>query len=132
LRGEGFFVSFALAFAPLGRRWHEVPDAGLSVGHTVANRSKNRNPSEARADELERYLADEPVAAYPEPWTVRLRRAARKRPSLTAGLAATILVGLLASGLFSVLLSYQNDALATANSQLPQARDRAEANEQKA
>jgi len=88
--------------------------------------------AEALADEVERYLGDEPVSAYPEPWSVRLRRVARKRPSLAAGLAATIFVGLLASGISSLLLGFKNEQLAEANVDLQVARDSAQANEQKA
>jgi eukaryotic-like serine/threonine-protein kinase len=52
---------------------------------------------QALADDLERWLADEPVLAYPEPFARRARRWARKhRTALaTAGSAAAVAVGLL-------------------------------------
>jgi serine/threonine protein kinase/uncharacterized protein with WD repeat len=56
--------------------------------------------AKALADDVEEWLADEPVAAWPEPWTVRLRRWGRARRSLvTSTLAATLvaLVGLTAA-----------------------------------
>jgi eukaryotic-like serine/threonine-protein kinase len=51
------------------------------------------------ADDLERWLADEPVAAYPEPLARRARRWARKhRTSLTTATATVLVAGLLAGG----------------------------------
>jgi serine/threonine protein kinase/tetratricopeptide (TPR) repeat protein len=48
------------------------------------------------ADDVERWLADEPVAAYPEPFARRAGRWARKhRTSLTTATAATLVTGLL-------------------------------------
>jgi len=84
------------------------------------------------AEDVEQFLADEPVDAYREPWTARLRRTVRKRPSLSAGIAATLLVGLLTGSIFSVILSQQNQLLETANANLSAARDTAQANETRA
>ncbi len=50
------------------------------------------------AKEIERFLADEPVAAYPEPAGVRLRRWTRRHARLVTGVAAACAVGLLALG----------------------------------
>jgi eukaryotic-like serine/threonine-protein kinase len=52
---------------------------------------------QALADDLERWLADEPVLAYPEPFTRRARRWARRhRTALaTVGSAAAVAIGLL-------------------------------------
>jgi len=88
--------------------------------------------AQALAEDVEHYLADESVTAYRESRFAQLKRFARKRPSLTAGLAATILIGLISSGLFSAILSYQYDALAQANVQLQFARNQALTNEAKA
>jgi len=79
--------------------------------------------AQALAEDVESYLADEPVSAYSEPWLSRLRRSARKRPSLTAALVATILVGLLGTGVFNMLLRFKNDELAQANANYAQAND---------
>jgi serine/threonine-protein kinase len=54
----------------------------------------------ALADEIEHWMADEPVAAYPEPWTARARRWARRHRTAvtTAGaLLVTAVVGLTAA-----------------------------------
>ena len=45
------------------------------------------------ADDLERWLADEPVSAWREPWTTKVRRGmARHRTMVTAGTVATLLI----------------------------------------
>jgi serine/threonine protein kinase/Flp pilus assembly protein TadD len=49
---------------------------------------------ELRAD-VERWLADEPVSAYREPWTTRVRRRVRRHRALATGVAAAALVALL-------------------------------------
>jgi serine/threonine protein kinase/Tfp pilus assembly protein PilF len=51
------------------------------------------------AQEVQRWLADEPVAAYPEPLRARSTRWARRHPALLAGAAALLLAGLLGLGL---------------------------------
>jgi tetratricopeptide (TPR) repeat protein/tRNA A-37 threonylcarbamoyl transferase component Bud32 len=50
------------------------------------------------AADVEHWLADEPVAAYPEPWTTRARRWARRHRPLVAGVAAALAVALLLGG----------------------------------
>lgn len=59
----------------------------------------------ALAADVERWLADEPVAAYREPPTVRLRRWVRKRPRLAAAAVAALAVGLAAAG----VVAWQRD-----------------------
>src|SRR3954451_11287542 len=60
--------------------------------------------SRALAEDVEHWLADEPVTAYPEPWSVRLGRWGRRHRSLVATAVAilpTATVGL-AAGLVAV------------------------------
>jgi tetratricopeptide (TPR) repeat protein len=54
------------------------------------------------AEDIEHWLADEPVSAYPEPVSVRLRRWARQHKPQVSGAAAALLVGVvaLAAGVF--------------------------------
>ena len=44
------------------------------------------------AEDLEHWLADEPVSAWPEPWTVKTRRWVSRHRTLVAAAAATIIV----------------------------------------
>jgi formylglycine-generating enzyme required for sulfatase activity/tRNA A-37 threonylcarbamoyl transferase component Bud32 len=48
------------------------------------------------AEDVERFLADEPVLAWREPWTIRARRWMRGHGRLVAGAAAGLLVAVLA------------------------------------
>jgi serine/threonine-protein kinase len=50
------------------------------------------------AADVESWLADEPVAAYHEPWVTRARRWARRHRPLVAGLAAALAVAVLLGG----------------------------------
>ncbi len=53
----------------------------------------------ALADDVERWIADEPVASYPEPFVRRARRWARKhRTGLTTATATALVAGLLVGG----------------------------------
>jgi tRNA A-37 threonylcarbamoyl transferase component Bud32 len=51
------------------------------------------------AADVERWLADEPVHAYPEPLAARLRRQARRHPAALAATGALLLAGLVGLGL---------------------------------
>jgi serine/threonine-protein kinase len=66
--------------------------------NAICSRAMAAKPSErfARAtdlaDDLQRWIADEPVAAYPDPWTTRFARWGRRHKSALAS-AALFLVG---------------------------------------
>jgi serine/threonine protein kinase len=66
------------------------------------------------AEDIERWLADEPVLAWQAPWSDRARRWARRHQVLVAGWAAAVGVALLALSLAVPLLSmaWRNAALA--------------------
>jgi serine/threonine-protein kinase len=74
----------------------------------------------ALAADLEHWLADEPIAAYTEPWTTRAWRWSRRHRTLITGLAAALVVGLVCAGVALVVLegayaneqSAKNDAMA--------------------
>jgi serine/threonine-protein kinase len=75
----------------------------------------------ALADDVEHWLADEPVSAWPEPWTVRARRwVGRHRMAVTAA-AAGVLVAV-------VCLGSATGLLAAANRRERQERERADQN----
>jgi eukaryotic-like serine/threonine-protein kinase len=55
----------------------------------------------ALAEDLDRWIAGEPVTAYPEPWTRRARRWARKHRTAVTATASTTLVAALLIGAFT-------------------------------
>jgi len=79
----------------------------------METRPENRYPtSRALADDLERFMADEPVSAWREPFAARARRWARRHRTPVAAAAAALVVGVV--------------VLAERNRQVEQARHRAE------
>jgi serine/threonine-protein kinase len=63
----------------------------------MATRPEDRYGSvRALAEDVERWMADEPVSAYSEPWAVRLGRWARRHRPLVAGTAALLLTSTVA------------------------------------
>jgi serine/threonine-protein kinase len=88
----------------------------------LAKRSEERYPSaKALAQDLEHWLADEPVAALPDPWLVKARRWLGRHRTLATGAAATVLVAALSLAAATVVLTAAKD-------RERQARQRAEAN----
>ena len=59
------------------------------------------------ADDIEHWLADEPVVAYREPLRQRLGRWRRRHPALVTGTAALAFAALVALGVGSLLLSQE-------------------------
>ncbi|WP_152052889.1 serine/threonine-protein kinase [Tautonia marina] len=93
----------------------------------------------ALADDLDRWLADERVEAYPEPWTRSLARWLSRHRSAVTGAAAAVLVGLIGLAAVAVVqtraraaLAETNLELVEANLALDQQRSRAEDREQQA
>lgn len=75
------------------------------------------NPQEL-AEEIERYLADEPTQAYVESLSVRIRRWIRKHPRVVASLATSLLVGLTSTLVIATIVSGKNRQLSVANLEL--------------
>ncbi len=74
----------------------------------MARRPKDRYDSpRALADDIEHWLADEPVSAWPEPVSVKAGRWVRRHKARVSGAAAAIFVGLIA--LATGLLWYQDE-----------------------
>ncbi|MEX0711147.1 MAG: protein kinase [Pirellulales bacterium] len=59
------------------------------------------------ADDIEHWLADEPVSAYAEPWTARLARWTRRHRAWTRAAAAALIVVTVMAVLAAVLVSRQ-------------------------
>jgi serine/threonine-protein kinase len=110
---------------PPPRRLDPAVDPALEAVclKAMALRAEDRYPTpRALAEDIEHWMADEPVAAWREPWTRRARRWERRHR--TAVMAATSAVLVALAGMFSVLvvqaransdLSRSNNALAAAN-----------------
>jgi eukaryotic-like serine/threonine-protein kinase len=84
----------------------------------MSREPSNRYPSAlALAEDIERWLADEPVSAWDEPWIHWARRWVRRHHSLVAGWAAAVVVALLALGMAVPLLSlaWGNESVARWN-----------------
>jgi serine/threonine-protein kinase len=78
------------------------------------------------ADDLERWLADEPVAAYREPPIARVGRWLRRHPARVASLTAAVLVGAIGLLIGVVVVSDRNRELAAANDRESDARRQAD------
>ena len=97
----------------------------------MANQPEDRYPScRALADDVERWMADEPVSAWAEPWTRKLLRWLTRHRTGVTGAAAAVLAGVV--GLSAVLavqaranelLKAKNEALATARRETASERD---------
>src|SRR5262249_10898046 len=84
----------------------------------IEARSRYASP-QALADDVERWLADDTVAAHLEPPLVRARRWIRKHPRIDAALAARRWVGIPFAAPTSALMAGKNQQLAGANGELP-------------
>jgi tetratricopeptide (TPR) repeat protein len=80
------------------------------------------------AGDVQHWLADEPVAAYCEPLTVRTGRWMRHHRVLVMASVTALLVGAAALGVATVLLSAKNDELRRANDAEAEAFRQAQAN----
>ena len=70
------------------------------------------------AEDVERFLADEPVTAFSEPVSVAARRWLRRHPKGVTALAATVLIGLTSTIVIAAVVSGKNRQLAQANNDL--------------
>jgi serine/threonine-protein kinase len=95
----------------------------------MAVRPQDRYPSaRAVAEELEHWLADEPVAAYREPVLARLGRWGRRHRTLVAGAAALLLTAVVTLGAGMILLSQANTRTEQQRREAQRQRDLARAN----
>ena len=71
----------------------------------------------AVADDIERWLADEPVAAYPDPWHVRLWRFVKRHRTAVAAAGVLLATTAVALAIGNVLVSRERD-LAVRNARM--------------
>jgi serine/threonine-protein kinase len=72
----------------------------------------------ALAEEIERWLAGEPVSAWPEPWTARARRRLTRHRTMVAATAAAVVVAMAGLAAVLVVQADNNRRLVTSNEQL--------------
>jgi Flp pilus assembly protein TadD/serine/threonine protein kinase len=87
-------------FKPPRQVNRQVPAALDAVCRkAMAREPKDRYPTaKALAEDIEHWLADEPVSAYGDPLPARMRRWARRHKPLVAGVAAMLLTALVLGG----------------------------------
>jgi serine/threonine-protein kinase len=113
-------------FAP-PRRLDPAIDPALEAVclKAMAFRAEDRYPTpRALAEDIEHWMADEPVAAWREPWARRARRWERRHRTAVMAAASGLLVAL--AGMFSVLVvqARANSELTRSNSALADANER--------
>ncbi len=93
----------------------------------ICQKALASNPSQRHAsplelaDDLENFLADEPVSCHPDGWLVRVQRWGRQHPRIVSSLLATILAVACALGIGSGLLRLKNEQLQIAHQKEQQA-----------
>jgi len=78
----------------------------------------------ALADDVEKWMADEPVSAWREPFSVQARRWARRHRTAVTASAAAVLVALAGTAAVLAVQTRAKHALAVSNSQLRRANTR--------
>jgi serine/threonine-protein kinase len=99
--GNDVLVQAATAeVLPARQRKRSVPAALEAVcARAMAAKPQDRYASaKALAQDVQRWLADEPVSAYREPWAVRAARWLRRHKTLASATTAGLLVALLLGG----------------------------------
>ena len=86
-----------VTYAPVSDRWVPAPLMAI-CRKAMSERPGDRylSPVDLAAD-LERWLADEPVAVYPDPWTVRASRWARRHRTGVAAAVVLLITSLVGS-----------------------------------
>ncbi len=88
----------------------------------MATRPDDRYPSvRALAEDVERWMADEPVSAWGEPWSRRARRWARRHRTAATAAAATALMAIVGLSAVLVVQARAQDRLAAKNRELDRA-----------
>lgn len=93
-----------------------APDAKLEAIclKAMSKRAADRYPSaESLADDLEHWLADEPIAAAQDSFTERAARVARRHRGATFSAVIGILIVAIVSSVFAVLLNWQTNIART-------------------
>ncbi|MCA9122823.1 MAG: protein kinase, partial [Planctomycetales bacterium] len=70
------------------------------------------------SDDIEKFLADEPVSAWPEPFTIRARRWVKRNQTFVTATAAAVLMAVVTLSVMFVVVTGQNEQLADLNRDL--------------
>ena len=71
------------------------------------------------ASDIERWLADEPVSAYRDPFIDRFARAIRRHRAATAGISAILVTALIASSVITAIVQRNHQREVKANAYFP-------------
>jgi tetratricopeptide (TPR) repeat protein len=82
----------------------------------------------ALADDIDRFLADEPVAAWPDPWRVRLWRFVKRHRTAVAAAGVLLATTTVALAIGNVLVARERDAKERARQEAVAQRELAERN----
>jgi serine/threonine-protein kinase len=121
-------------YRPLRQVKPQVP-AALAA---ICRKAMRRRPEEryatpaVLAQDVERWLADEAVGVYREPWPSRLGRWGRRHRGWAAGTAAAVGVALVSLAVGLLVVAGKNRALTEANARETKAREDAQARKQQA
>jgi serine/threonine-protein kinase len=76
----------------------------------MAMRAEDRYPTPRElSDDVEAWLADEPVSAWPEPWTVKARRWIGRHATLCTSVGSAVVVALVGLIIATILLTAANE-----------------------
>src|SRR5439155_19284021 len=111
-------------------RWKAVPAALEAICLKALAKLRSERYATVRdlADDVQHWLADEPVAAYAEPLSMRLRRWGRRHRALVSSGVAALAVAAAALTAMTLSLNAKNADLAAANARESTAREQAQAN----
>jgi serine/threonine-protein kinase len=99
----------------------------------MAHKPDDRYPTaRALADDIEHWLADEPVTAHQEPWSLRARRWLRRHQTVVVGASAAVIVAIASLAAGTIVLAQAYRSLRDANEQERQARLEADASADRA
>ena len=128
-KGEDSMESIKLGkFLPPRQLNSSIPKPLEAICMLAMKKDPNDRYSSAKrlADDIELWLADEPVSAYEDPLSVRAGRFVRRHKAAVSIAAIFGLLALLGVGLFAAIVSGKNRELAAANRIAEQNRKQAE------
>ena len=115
------------AVVPPRRRNPGLPGAleAICLKALAARPGDRYSSPRALADDLSRWLADEPVDAYRDPFTERARRWVKRNRTAVTGAAVALLTGVIGLGTVAGIQTQHNHQLEQANAATTKAKDEA-------